>query len=215
MKTILNAAIAMILIGFGSGARAGVDIGISGDEGGIREFHLAVGDFYRVPETQVVEVRQRNVPEEELPVVFFLASRAHVAPDVIVALRQGGKSWLDITYYYGMGADIYYVPARAVDGPPYGRALGYYKNKPQKQWKYIKLTDDEVVNLVNLQFISKHYGYPPNDIIRVRSEGKDFVEISRDAKGGKILKGAALEKDDRSKTSKGSGKSNKTKSKKK
>ncbi len=39
------------------------------------------------------------------------------------------------------------------------------------------LGDDDVVNLVNLKFMSEHYGYPPEKIIKMRSGGKEFVSI--------------------------------------
>ncbi|OGC93430.1 MAG: hypothetical protein A2W25_02320 [candidate division Zixibacteria bacterium RBG_16_53_22] len=180
-------AVILLIFGLATSARSDVEFGLSADDGGLREFHLAVGDFYRVPEKEVVVVRERRIPDEELPVVFFLASRARVGPGVIVGLRLDGRSWMDIALYYGLGADIFYVDARA-DGPPYGRALGYYKNKPKKEWKYIRLADDDIVNLVNLSFISKHYGYSPNTVIKMRSQGKGFIAINSDAKHGKIGK---------------------------
>jgi hypothetical protein len=189
MRRFLAAVLATIfsILGLTTYARSDVEFGLSADDGGLREFHLAVGDFYRVPEKEVVVVRERRIPDEELPVVFFLASRARVAPGIIVGLRLERRSWMDIALYYGLGADIFYVDARA-DGPPYGRALGYYKNKPRREWKYIKLADDDIVNLVNLNFISKHYGYSPNTVIKMRSEGKNFIVINNDAKHGKIGK---------------------------
>ena len=215
MRTIMAMVFAMILVGWGSGVRADVDLGISVDDGGIREFHMAVGDFYGYPEREVVVVRQRNIPDDELPVVFFLSSRARVAPDIIISLRLGGKSWLDITHQYNMGAEIFYVPAPVVSGPPYGRALGYYKNQPREKWKSIKLNDADVVNLVNLQFVSKHYGCSYDDIIKVRSEGKGFVAINHDAKSGKIKKNDRSEKSDKQKSNGKNDKTVKTKQKSK
>jgi hypothetical protein len=65
-----------------------------------------------------------------------------------------------------------------VSGPPYGRAYGYYKNKPKKEWKTIVLSDDDVVNLLNLKFMSEHYDYPPEKIMKMLWEGKEFVSIN-------------------------------------
>ena len=184
------------------GARGDVAFSLSGDQDGIKEFRLAIGDYYRVPETQVTVIRERQIPDEELPVVFFLAQRAKVSPDIIVNMRLGGKSWMDITYYYGMGADIYYVPVKTVNGPPYGKAYGYYKNRPKKEWKYIKLADDDVINLVDLRFISSHYGHPPDEVIKMRSDGKSFMAINKDFKENKGKH--TIEKSEKSKSSKSS-----------
>jgi len=218
MRSLLVTAFAAILMigGAPGNARSDVSLGLSADDEGIREFHLAIGEFYRVPEPEIVVVRQRNIPEEELPVVFFMAKRANVAPSVIIDLRLGGKSWMDITYYYGLGADIYYVETRVVSGPPYGRALGYYKNKPRKQWKYIKLQDNDIVNLVNLKFISSHYGYSPDEVIKLRSDGKNFVSINKHVKDNKGSKKQLSAKSSKSeKSGKSSKKSDKSKASKK
>jgi len=166
-------------------AEAGVDLGISIGEEGLRGFSLSVGDYYRVPQREVVIIRERGIPYEDMPVVLFLAGRAHVAPGVIVDLRLGGMSWMDITFRYGLSPEIYYVPLRVAPGPPYGRAYGYYKKWPRKEWKKVRLGDDDVVNLVNLKFASEHYGYSPEEVIKMRSGGRNFVEINEEIKRGK------------------------------
>ena len=48
----------------------------SGD--GLRSFYFAVGNYYQVPERQVVLVRERALPPDEVPVAFFVAQRASV-----------------------------------------------------------------------------------------------------------------------------------------
>lgn len=159
-------------------------LGVSGGNKGIAGFNLSVGNYYRVPEREVLIVRDRGIHQEELPVVFFLAQRARVAPGAIVDLRLRGMNWMDITLHFGLQPDIYYVPVRVVDkqSPPYGNAYGYYKKHPKREWKKIRFKDDEIVNQVNLKFISEHYGYAPAQVMKHRSEGRHFAEIDRDIK---------------------------------
>ena len=158
--------------------------GLSGGNEGITGFNLSVGNYYRVPEREVLFVRDRGIHQEELPVVFFLAQRANVAPGAIVDLRLRGMNWMDITLHFGLQPDIYYVPVRVVgkQGPPYGNAYGYYKKHPKREWKKIRFKDDEIVNQVNLKFISEHYGYDPAQVMKHRSEGRRFTEIDRDVR---------------------------------
>ena len=84
---------------------------------------------------------------------------------------------------------MYYVPLKSNPGPPYGKAYGYFKNKPRKEWKNINFTDEDIINLVNLRFISDYYGYDPTQIVKMRNEGKGFVAINNivrsDKKGNK------------------------------
>ena len=163
-----------------SNSEAAVDLGVSIGEEGVRGFYLAVSDYYRVPEREVIVVRERHIPDEELPVVFFIAQRAHVRPATIIDLRMRGRTWMDVTLHFGLGPEIFYVPVKEgfVTGPPYGKAYGYYKKKPRKEWRKIVLDDNDVINLVNLRFISYHYGYEPERVMKMREGGRNFIMIN-------------------------------------
>lgn len=164
---------------------AGISIGPEG----LKSFYLSISNYYKVPEWQVVRTRERQIPDEELPVVFFIAGRAVVKPEVIINLRLGGSSWYDISVKYGIYSNDYYVPLETQPGPPYRKAYGYYKNKPKKEWKKIRLTDEDIINLVNLKFISGYYNYKPDKIAEMRKEGKKFVAINDNIKSEKKDKG--------------------------
>ena len=163
-----------------------VNMGVSIGEEGLRGFYLAVGDYYRVPEREVIIIRERRIPDEEIPVVLFIAARARVAPSVVIDLRLGGRSWMDITLHFKLNPEIYYVPVKAeVKGHPYGKAYGYYKKRPKEEWRKIVLSNDEIINLVNLRFISEYHHCAPEDVIRMRADGKNFVVINDEVKKGK------------------------------
>lgn len=179
MKRFLVLSIVAVLFAAPGVTRAQVNVGVSLDEDGLRSFHMAIGDYYHVPQSEVMVVRDRGIPDDELPVVFFLAARARVSPRTVVDLRLGGWSWDRITVHYGFGPDIYYVPVPVmVEGPPYGHAYGYYKKHPRREWKKMRLGDDDIVNLVDLRFVSEHEKVAPQEIIRLRSAGKPFVTVA-------------------------------------
>ena len=165
--------------------QAEINAGISIDEDGIKGFYLAIGEHYRVPDKEVTVVRERNIPDEELPVVFFLAARTGVTPEAIIKLRLSGKSWMDITFGYGLNAEIFYVPVAVDPGPPYGKAYGHFKNRERSQWGKINLPDTDVINLVNLKFMSDYYKCPADDVIKLRQQGKNFVDINSQVKKNK------------------------------
>lgn len=162
-----------------------MELGASIVNGDLRGFYLSLGEYYRVPEREIMVIRDRRIPDYDIPVVLYIAQRAHVAPGVVVDLRLAGNSWMDITLRFGLGPDIYYVPVRRVYGPPYGNAYGYYKNKKRKDWHSIRLADDDVVNLVNLRFISERYGHPPEEVMRMRSAGRSFAAINDELRRGR------------------------------
>jgi len=162
-----------------------INAGISVGSEGIKSFYFSISDYFRVPEQQVEIIRERKISDEELPVVFYVAGLTGEKPEVIVDVRVGGSSWYDISMKYGINASIFYVPIESNPGPPYGKAYGYYKNKPKKEWKNIILTDEDIINLTNLRFISEYYNYDPDKVMKMRGEGKNFVVINNSVKANK------------------------------
>jgi len=189
-------------------ASADVNVGLSVNSDGQKSFYLAIGSHYNVPEKEVIIVREKKIPDEELPVVFFLARKTSVAPELLISLRLNGMSWMAIAKQYNVGADVFYVPVVVEPGPPYGKAYGLYKNKKKSEWKKIELTDSEIVNFVNLRFISDHYGCSPDQVIEMREKGKTFVLINGEVKAnkGQSKKQSASIDSDKGKNNKGNDK---------
>ena len=183
-----------------------VDLGISVADGKLRSFYLAVSDYYRLPGREVVATKERyRLRDEELPVIYFLAARARVDPSVIIDLRIQAMSWLDVTFHYGLTPEIFYVPVTVKKvGPPYGKAYGHYKKyRPNKEWKKIILSDYEVIDLVNLRFISEHYQLKPEVVMEMRSRGKNFLTINEESWKRKGKKKEKHRKDKKNQAGKG------------
>ena len=189
MKKLLIFSLALFLIqGIVQAQDTQVDFGISVADGELRSFYLAVSSHYRVPGEEVVAVKERyRFRNEELPVVYYLAARARVKPSAIIGLRINRMSWLDISLHFGLTPEIFFVPLSVEKiGPPYGKAYGYYKKyRPKKEWNKIVLSDSEVVDLVNLRFVSEYHGLAPSEVIKMRGQGKNFVNINAEIKKGK------------------------------
>jgi len=173
-RTIQALTLAAALAAVGNPAAAAVSVGLSVGDGG-NHFDVAVGDYYQVPPARVEVIRQRNIPEEEMPVVFFIARQAHVAPEDVVALRSRHMPWRDVARHYGIGADAFYVETTRADGP-YGRFRRYRRD----QWRRVRLEDADIVNFVNLRFLSEHYHCTPDQIVQWRAGGRRFSDMDRD-----------------------------------
>ena len=165
----------------GTLASAGqVDFGISVSDGRLRGFYLAVGEHYRVAPRLVVDYRTRyRLLDEELPLVFFLAARAHVGPQAVIDLRLAKLSWLAIALRLRLSPEIFFLPVMAERvGPPYGNAYGYYRKYGRAgDWSRLVLSDREVVDLVNLRFMSEYHGLGPDEIIVLRGRHRTFIGI--------------------------------------
>jgi len=209
-KTFIQFAV-LFLVSAATASAQNVSAGVSIADGH-NSFYFAIGDYYHVPQTRVVYVRDHyRIDDEELPVVFFLASRAHVDPQVIINLRTRRRmSWLDITFHYGLTPEIYYVPVMRV-GPPYGNAYGYYK-KHKNNYRRVVLADADVVNLVNLRFMSDYHGIGPESVMERRGRGERFVAMNNSFNEEKSRRGKRNDDGDNGKDrkdrNKGRGKGN-------
>jgi hypothetical protein len=199
-SSLLIAALAGVL-GGAAALSAQVDLGLAVSDGRLRSFYIAVGDHYRVDPRVVVDVRSRyRLLDEELPVVYFLAARARVAPQVVIDLRVGKMSWLDIALRLRLSPEILFLPVRMEKiGPPYGNAYGYYRNRGRAgDWRGLVLADREVVDLVNLRFMSEYHGLAPDEIMGLRGRHKSFVgvhdELGRAKGPGAAARGAKAKK---------------------
>jgi len=175
----------MVFCPFTQQSLADVDVGLSIGDEGLKSFYLAIGDYYQVPEKQIIIVRRQKIPEEEMPVVFFIAKKAHVSPQVIINMRLGGKSWWEISAHYGLRADVFYVPLKNDPGPPYGKAYGHFKHQKKNEWNKIVLSDADIINFVNLRFVSEYWDYSPEEVVKMRGKGENFVIISSEVKHAK------------------------------
>ncbi len=184
MRILAVIASFMLMIVFSSCYPSRVSMSYTA-EYGPDSYYYDVCQYYHVPEQEVIILRERRISDEEIPVVFFLAQRANVAPATIIDMRARGTSWMDISMHFGIGPDVYYVPVAEVPGSAYEGVYSYYRARPREEWNTIHLSDEDVVNFVDLRFVSEHHGYDVPEIMKMRSEGKSFMRINEEVKGRK------------------------------
>ena len=202
----LSLALSIVAAAPALGDHAGAQTAVS-VSARIGDFHVAVANYYQVPEREVIVIRERRIPDDEIPVALFIARHASVPWSRVVDMRMRGDSWWNISVRLGLGPEIYYVPVAVTPGPPYGRALGHYKKKHRKEWTTIVLADADIVNLVELRFLSEHYRTPPERIIELRGHDRDFVAIHADLRGNEP-RGRSDRDDDDARNHPGNGRGN-------
>jgi hypothetical protein len=175
-RMVLAVALPALSFAFASSARGDATIGVAAGAGGLNEFHFALCEHYHVPHSTVIVVR-KHIPDDDLPVVFFISQRARVTPDAVVALRMRGMSWMDVAFHFKLTADVFHVHFARDPGPPYGVAHGYYRRRKQSEWASIRLADADMVHLVNVKFLAERHGCAPDDVIKLRAEGKGYGDL--------------------------------------
>lgn len=158
------------------------------------DLHRAVHETLGLPEPAIVRLLDRGLPEPELPAVGWIAHQTGAPVERIANLRRGGMPFVDIALHLGSGPEIFYVPFDADPGPPYGKAWGYYRNRPRANWRAIRLADVDVVHLSHLKLMSRHYGVPAARVVELERRRLSPASLHRELaaeRGATKVKGPA------------------------
>lgn len=132
----------------------------------------AVAEFFGLPEAEVAILGAWSLPDEEIPVVLFVARRAGVSPEAVVALRRSGRGWAELARRYDLGAEHFHVPLRdAAAAGVLADAYARYRSLPAGRWGEVALGDAEVVGLVNLKVLVQTLRRSAEEILAGRGAG--------------------------------------------
>jgi hypothetical protein len=148
------------------------------DDDGRIFINLASNYYHAEPDAVVFASRRLRRPADEIPIVLFLAERAHRPVGAVLELRVGGRSWIDIFVSFGLPYSILFADVPADPGPPYGKAWGYWKKHRADGRTRIVLTDAEFADLVHLHIGVRAAGLDAREAVRLRSQGKPFRSIA-------------------------------------
>lgn len=140
-------------------------------------YQSALMDVFRVTEQDVTDALNSGVKKEELPIVFFIAQRGHLESLAVTGARSSGLSWMETAFHFHLNPSVFYTALTRPDDmehTPLEKVYQAYRNPGGK----IRLTDQEMVDLVNLKFLSEFYRRDPKEIMQKRSSGKTFGEIN-------------------------------------
>ena len=179
VKRLLPAALLLFLLA--PGALQGQRGGAAGsDEAG---FLRAVAEHFSTPQREILVLSRWNLSAGEIPVVLFVAERAGVSPDVVVAQRRRGGSWMEIAGELSVHAGDFHV---RIDGDPgvLAGAFERFNAREASQWREVPLSDEEVVGLVNVRFLARFLSVTPARVVKELGGGGDMVGVFTRLRGG-------------------------------
>src|SRR6202453_3444298 len=139
-------------------------------------FYTAMEGYFKVSNDQVKSCQEANISDEEMPLIFFIAQRAGVDPQAVMAVHSGGLTWMQTADHFKLNPKIFFV-SLSVNGlvrTPYEKSYGYYKSHSNR----LNLSDIDMLNWVDLKFLSEYYGYDPQEIVQMRNKGENFRDIN-------------------------------------
>lgn len=141
-------------------------------------YFRAVAEYFGMSAGEVSILADWNLAPDEIPVAIFVATRAGISPEALVALRGSGRGWVELTRRYQVGAAQLHVPlARAPTSGPLMAAYEQYQARPTGEWGQVSLTDEDIVALVNVRVLSAALGMRPDDVLTRRARARSFVEV--------------------------------------
>jgi hypothetical protein len=157
------------------------------------DYYASLADYFGMTTEKVMDIQEKGIPDEEVPVALFVVSNSNdtgkaAKLEDVISLRKAGKSWMDITLQLGLTTDIYYFPVEGyLESKPFGGAYKKFFDTPRKKWRSIKLADNEIVNLVNLRFLSRYYELTPAEVIKMCEKEQKFMVVNREIRRGKDM----------------------------
>lgn len=143
-----------------------------------RAYFRAVAEYFQLPVGEVAILGDWSLPADEIPVALFIATRAGISPEALVALRGSGRSWSELAGRYQVGPAQLHVPFSGV--PANGLLAGAYQQyqaRPVADWGQIDLTDEDIVVLVNVRVLSSILRLRPDEVLQRRAGARSFVDV--------------------------------------
>ncbi|HSG50025.1 MAG TPA: hypothetical protein VLA43_19530 [Longimicrobiales bacterium] len=140
----------------------------------------SAANHFHMGEGEVVVLSEGGAAPEEIPVVLYIATRAGVSAEAILALRRSGRSWSDLLRRYGLHAGQLHLILDAVPSEgPLRLAYAAFAERPRNAWSVITLPDDALVALVNLNFLVEYLELPPDRVAQALAQADSPVAAYR------------------------------------
>jgi len=174
MRRYILCTTAALLLG-GGAASAGVsfDVALGMDINEDTRIFLNVTNQTWRPAVATTVIQGCADPEDDFPVIAFLAYHSHRSPSFILNLRREGYTWADIFFQINVSPSVVFVGIDRDPGPPYGKAWGYWKKhyRPGARLRY-RIGDRDIVGLVKVQTAARHFSASPFAVIEAQRSGR-------------------------------------------
>ena len=172
-RLLICAPLVLLLSGGASRAAVSFDVAVGMDVNEDTRIFLNVTNQVWHPAVATTVVRGCPYPEDDFPVIAFLSYHSHRSPSFILNLRNEGYSWSEIFFQLNVSPSVLFVGIDRDPGPPYGKAWGYWQKhyRPGARVRY-RLADRDVIGLVKVQTVSRHFAAKPLAVIESQRDGR-------------------------------------------
>lgn len=143
------------------------------------EYFSALANYHGVSYEEVFAVSD-EVGANEVAAAYAISERSKVSIDKVVELRSGNESWANVARDCGLGgADFYIMISGKIESSTFSPIFDKFKAAPASAWSELVLSDDEIVNLTNLRFVSSHHDYSMFEVMAMKDISSDWSRVNR------------------------------------
>ena len=162
MRWIRRIGVALALLGAGTGAVSAQAV----PEATKQAYFGAVAEFFDLPRSEVNILGEWRLPVDEIPVALYVARRAGVSPEALVALRGAGRGWAELAGRYRVDASHFHVPlADDADAGSLTAVYQRFRALPASRWGEVTLGDADIVGLVNVRLLAQTLKRTPAQVL--------------------------------------------------
>lgn len=140
-----------------------------------RAYYDVICATFQVTRKEILILARQLIRDEQIPVVLTISREARAPAQPITDHRLRGQDFLAIAARYKLDAEIFRYPCSNIVGKPFTDAFDHMAAPDRNA----RLTDNDVVNLVNLRMLAGHHKAAPETIMRARTAGESFPDINR------------------------------------
>lgn len=144
------------------------------------EYLEAIGIYYEVEPDTLSAVAGEDLVSTDLAVVYGIAKRSGTEAQKVASMYRETKSWAKVVSGCELEAvDFYIMISGKVESRVFSPIFAKFSGSEPHHWKDLTLTDQEIVDLVNLRVLSSHHDYSLFDVMAMKDYGSSWPRINQ------------------------------------
>jgi hypothetical protein len=143
------------------------------------EYLATVVGYYEVETEAVSDIAGDDLTATEVATIYGLSQRCEKPAAEVAKMYRANKSWSALSASCGLGAVDYFIMISGkIESKTFSPIFAKFSGIDPHNWKDLELTDQEIVDLVNLRIISSYHDYSLYDIMAMKDYGRDWAKIN-------------------------------------
>ena len=155
-------------------------VSVASADSSLEEYYADAVDFFADSTSTLADILAFEPDPEDVPVIFMLSQITGVSPVKMAELRDRGDGWQALMSVRGAKPqDLYFMISADFESKVFSPVFEKFSSTPESDWGKIELTDQDIVNLVNLRFVYRNHGYSAFEVMAMRDRGESFPAINQ------------------------------------